>query len=58
VATQTKRRPPAERRGAPIDAAELAPLLEALRAAAKGETDVRIDARKRGIVGDLAKAFN
>ena len=58
MATQTKRRPPAERNGATIDAAELQPLLEALLAASQGDHHVRLEARKRGVVGDLARAFN
>ncbi|MFL5954491.1 MAG: HAMP domain-containing protein, partial [Gaiellaceae bacterium] len=41
-----------------IAAADLEPLLEALRAAARGEGAPRLDARKRGIVGQLNKAFN
>jgi signal transduction histidine kinase/HAMP domain-containing protein/CheY-like chemotaxis protein len=44
--------------GAGIAAEELAPLLEALCSATRGETGVRLDARKRGPVGALAKAFN
>ena len=44
--------------GAVIAAADLEPLLEALRAAARGESVPRLDARKRGIVGQLHKAFN
>ena len=44
--------------GAVVAAADLAPLLEALRSATRGETGVRLDARKRGPVGQLAKAFN
>ena len=57
MATQTKRRPAADR-GGTIDAAELAPLLEALQAAARGEQNVRLETRKRGVVGDLSRAFN
>src|SRR3954468_16213455 len=41
-----------------VAAADLEPLLEALRAAARGESVPRLDARKRGIVGQLHKAFN
>ena len=44
--------------GAVVAAADLEPLLEALRAAARGEQVPRLDARKRGIVGQLNKAFN
>jgi two-component system phosphate regulon sensor histidine kinase PhoR len=41
-----------------IDARELEPLLEALRAAANGETGKRVSTRKTGIVGELARAIN
>jgi HAMP domain-containing protein/CheY-like chemotaxis protein/putative methionine-R-sulfoxide reductase with GAF domain len=62
VATQqtTRAAPPSARNGgsADITANDLAPLLEALRSAARGESGVRLDARKRGPVGELAKAFN
>ncbi|MDX6477257.1 MAG: hypothetical protein QOH95_2768 [Gaiellaceae bacterium] len=44
--------------GAVIAAADLEPLLEALRAGARGEAGIRLDARKRGIVGKLNKSFN
>jgi HAMP domain-containing protein/CheY-like chemotaxis protein len=44
--------------GAVVTAAELRPLLEALRAGSRGETGVRLDGRKRGLVGQLNKAFN
>jgi HAMP domain-containing protein/CheY-like chemotaxis protein/signal transduction histidine kinase len=54
VATQTK---PRAARGT-IDAADLVPLLAALRAAANGDHGVRLDTRKRGVVGQLHKAFN
>jgi len=39
-------------------AEDLAPLLEALRSATHGESGVRLDARKRGTIGELAKAYN
>ena len=54
MATQTK---PRAARGT-IDAADLGPLLAALRAAANGDHGVRLDTRKRGVVGQLNKAFN
>ena len=41
-----------------VAAADLEPLLAALRAGARGERGIRLDARRRGIVGELAKAFN
>ena len=44
--------------GAVVSAADLQPLLEALRARRRGEVGVRLDTRKRGIVGQLGKAFN
>ena len=44
--------------GAVIAAADLEPLLAGLRAAALGETVPKLETRKRGIVGDLARAFN
>ena len=44
--------------GAVVAAVDLQPLLEALRAGARGESGVRLDPRKRGIVGQLNKAFN
>ena len=44
--------------GAVVAAADLQPLLEALRAAARGEHVPHLDTRKRGIVGQLNKAFN
>jgi len=62
VATQTsKRAARAARNGADgpvVGGADLAPLLDALRAAARGERGVRLDARRRGLVGQLNKAFN
>jgi HAMP domain-containing protein/CheY-like chemotaxis protein len=62
VATQTKDRAArtAARTGdgAVIAVADLEPLLAALRAANRGETGVRLDARRRGVVGQLHKAFN
>jgi HAMP domain-containing protein len=62
VATQqtTRVARPATRNGgsADIAAEDLAPLLEALHSATRGESGVRLDARKRGTVGALAKAFN
>ena len=50
--------PPSNGDGAVIAAADLQPLLEALRAGARGDTGLRLDTRKRGIVGQLNKAFN
>ena len=44
--------------GAVVAAADLQPLLEALRSAARGEHVAHLDTRKRGIVGQLNKAFN
>ena len=44
--------------GAVVAAADLEPLLEALRASARGEHIPLLDTRKRGIVGRLNKAFN
>ncbi|MCW2963811.1 MAG: sensor histidine kinase/response regulator, partial [Actinomycetia bacterium] len=44
--------------GAIVAAADLQPLLEALRAGVRGDSGVRLDPRKRGIVGQLNKAFN
>ncbi|MDT7548909.1 MAG: hypothetical protein QOE84_1303, partial [Actinomycetota bacterium] len=44
--------------GAVVAAADLQPLLDALRAAARGEHVPHLDTRKRGIVGQLNKAFN
>ena len=41
-----------------IAAADLEPLLEALRAGRRGDTGIRLDTRRRGIVGQLNKAFN
>src|SRR5262245_58604357 len=41
-----------------IAASDLEPLLEALRAASRGEPGVKLDARRRGLVGQLNKAFN
>jgi hypothetical protein len=65
VATQTKprdartaSRSAGDGDGAVIAAADLQPLLEALQAAARGEQAPRLDARKRGLVGRLNKAFN
>ncbi|HEX3807075.1 MAG TPA: HAMP domain-containing protein [Gaiellaceae bacterium] len=65
MATQTKPRaartaPRSDRTGdgTVIAAADLEPLLEALRGATRGETGVRLDARRRGLVGKLNKAFN
>jgi HAMP domain-containing protein len=66
VATQTRQRaartaartPTANGDGAVVSAADLQPLLEALRASARGEVGVRLDTRKRGVVGQLGKAFN
>ena len=37
---------------------DLQELLEALRSARDGETGVRLPARKTGVMGDVAKAFN
>jgi HAMP domain-containing protein/CheY-like chemotaxis protein/signal transduction histidine kinase len=37
---------------------DLQELLEALRSARDGETGVRLSAQKRGVMGDVAKAFN
>ena len=37
---------------------DLQELLEALRSARDGETDVRLSAQKSGVMGDVAKAFN
>ena len=66
MATQTRQRaartaarsPKANGDGAVVSAADLQPLLEALRASARGEVGVRLDTRKRGVVGQLGKAFN
>src|SRR3954447_19735607 len=63
VATQTKTRAartPARGNGdgAVIAATDLEPLLDALRAASRGETGIKLDARRRGLVGQLNKAFN
>ena len=62
MATQTKQRaaPAAARdgKGAVIAVAELEPLLEALRGGIRGETGLRLDTRRRGIVGQLNRAFN
>ncbi len=44
--------------GAVVAAADLQTLLDAIRSGANGDTGVRLDARKRGIVGQLNKAFN
>jgi methyl-accepting chemotaxis protein len=44
--------------GAMVAEADLEPLLEALRTATRGESGVRLDARGRGPVAQLAKAFN
>jgi HAMP domain-containing protein/CheY-like chemotaxis protein/signal transduction histidine kinase len=41
-----------------VDRADLERLLEALRAARNGESNVRIRTRRGGIVGELATAFN
>ncbi|MFL5928061.1 MAG: HAMP domain-containing protein, partial [Gaiellaceae bacterium] len=63
MATRTKTRAArtAARRdgdGAVIAATELEPLLDALQAASRGETGIKLDGRKRGLVGQLNKAFN
>ena len=55
MATQTKER---ARDDAVIAAADLEPLLHALRAAARGEHVPKLDTRRRGVVGQLHKAFN
>jgi HAMP domain-containing protein len=47
---------PAE--NATVSPAELEGLLAALRGASRGERGLRVDARRKGIVGELAKAFN
>jgi len=57
VATQTKA-PARSGEGATVPVADLEPLLAALEAATRGEHGVRLDARRRGVVGDLNKAFN
>ncbi len=44
--------------GEVVAAADLEPLLNALRAASRGEHVPHLDSRKRGIVGRLNKAFN
>src|SRR5919199_532931 len=41
-----------------LSPAELEALLEALRAAARGERGLRLDGRRRGIGGEIARAFN
>src|SRR3954463_13332813 len=41
-----------------VDEAALEPLLEALIAARNGDFSIRLPARKRGIVGELAAAYN
>jgi methyl-accepting chemotaxis protein len=41
-----------------ISAADLQDLLEGLKGATRGELSLRLSARKAGIVGELAKAFN
>ncbi|MGH3001403.1 MAG: HAMP domain-containing protein, partial [Gaiellaceae bacterium] len=56
MATQTRQRAAASTNA--VAAADLQPLLEALRAAARGESGIRLDARKRGVAGQLARAFN
>ncbi|HEX2849381.1 MAG TPA: HAMP domain-containing protein, partial [Acidimicrobiales bacterium] len=63
MATQTRARgartaPGSTDDGAVIAVADLEPLLEALRAATRGDTGIRLDARKRGFAGQLNKAFN
>ena len=47
-----------QKNGAGVPAAELQELLVALRAAKRGERGLRIDARRPGIMGELARAFN
>src|SRR5215208_3277813 len=44
--------------GAVVAAADLQALLDALRGGVRGERGLRLDTRKKGIVGDLHKAFN
>ncbi|HEY6961754.1 MAG TPA: HAMP domain-containing protein [Gaiellaceae bacterium] len=44
--------------GAVVAAADLQPLLEALRASAEGDVALKLDGRKRGVVGDLFRAYN
>src|SRR6476660_9262630 len=41
-----------------ISKKDLQQLLDALRSARDGETGVRLPAQKRGLMGDVAKAFN
>src|SRR5205807_4012766 len=47
-----------ENGGATIDAAALEPLLQALVSAREGDFSVRLSSRRRGIVGELAGAYN
>jgi HAMP domain-containing protein/CheY-like chemotaxis protein/signal transduction histidine kinase len=65
--TQRQRRQPSRSRATKdgsgngsdqIEARELEPLLKALRSATDGQSRVRLDARRKGIVGELAVAFN
>src|SRR6185437_9240620 len=49
---------PAAPHGELIAAADLEPLLEALRAAKRGERGLRLPARGKGMTGRLARAFN
>jgi HAMP domain-containing protein len=60
LATTVKSRPApaATRTGELIPASELQPLLEALLDARRGQRNVRVAARGRGMVGKLARAFN
>jgi HAMP domain-containing protein/CheY-like chemotaxis protein/signal transduction histidine kinase len=44
--------------GAVVDASDLQPLLDALRANRAGETGIRLSTRKAGIVGELGRAYN
>jgi methyl-accepting chemotaxis protein len=44
--------------GATIPEDDLQPLLDALRAAAHGERAVRLDTRRKGMLGQVARAFN
>ncbi len=61
MATQTKpraARTAARSGGATVAAADLEPLLAAIRATAAGERSPKLDPRKAGVLGELAKAFN
>src|SRR4051794_2057617 len=58
AAAKTAEPAAADRANGTVEEAALEPLLEALIAARNGDFSIRLPARRRGIIGELAAAYN